>query len=479
MIELSLDNKLYQKQIKYVLNYLLRNCNMDFHFSDSKYDDDLSINYLFNENIDVSKLKNSLVIIDSRKLFNKNYLKKEPNINNVQNIHYEGCKIYSLFSNNDKIYINHYEEKNVIVTNIDIVSDIFYMLPRYEEFFSEGKKDDYGRYKYEYSILNKHNLIEIPIVDIHYELFKKLLKGISKKIKFKNFPKISFISHDVDNLQKYYFFSKKMKHFIKGLFLDFKKKKNLLQLIKEYFNYKEDPYWMFDKFLEIEKKYNIISSYYLLLDDNEKIMKYNYKLLLKLLKKLNARNNEIGFHAGIETSNNSVKLENELENFKKLTNKEKVSLGCRQHYLKFDVKNTWDIQYDAGIKYDTSLAFPERVGFRAGTSKPFKVFSLERNIELDLWEIPLTAMDVTLLGSKYMNLSNNEAFNKVKELIDIVNKYNGVFNFLIHNSIFSDYSHDWILYYKQILENIYNSKVVNKTGIEIIDLYEKNQKMRL
>jgi len=297
------------------------------------------------------------------------------------------------------------------------------------------------------------------------------MKNISKKIKFKKFPKTSFISHDVDTLQKYYTYKSKLNRLRKNFLSVFNKTKNIVKTVRKFFDYRRDPYWMFDEFYEIEKKYNIISSYYILLDDKEKIMKYNYKLLLKLLKKLNVRNNEIGFHAGIETCNSSTKFENELKNYKKLINREKDNIGCRQHYLKFDVKKTWDIQNEVGINYDTSLAFPERVGFRAGTSKPFKVFSLVKNKEINLWEIPLIVMDVSLLSSKYMNLTVDEALNKVKKIIDIVDKYNGVFSLLIHNSVFFDYSEDWIFYYEKILKILERNNFNNKSGLQIVDMY--------
>jgi len=55
---------------------------------------------------------------------------------------------------------------------------------------------------------------------------------------------------------------------------------------------------------------------------------------------------------------------------------------------------------------------------------------------MDIWELPLNAMDVTF--SQYMELTLDEALQALKEMIETCKKYNGLFVLLWHNSHFDE-----------------------------------------
>jgi len=50
-------------------------------------------------------------------------------------------------------------------------------------------------------------------------------------------------------------------------------------------------------------------------------------------------------------------------------------------------------------------------------------------------------MDGSLQNPRYMNLTPERRFEKIKELVDKIKKYNGTFTFLWHNSSF--YTTEW------------------------------------
>ncbi|MFW6025193.1 MAG: polysaccharide deacetylase family protein [Candidatus Woesearchaeota archaeon] len=200
-------------------------------------------------------------------------------------------------------------------------------------------------------------------------------------------------------------------------------------------NPKRNPYWTFNKILNIEKKYGVKSTWFF--KSSGKSYNINDKNLKVVINKIIKKGNEIGLHADFESFNNLNNLKKEknlLEN--SIGNK---VFGVRNHYLLFDVNKTWDIQEKCGFKYDSTYGYANEIGYRNGDCFSFNAYSLEQKKELDLIVLPLTIMDCTLLN--YMNLNIEESFNKVKELIDIVKNKKGIIVINWHNDYFSDILH--------------------------------------
>ena len=105
-------------------------------------------------------------------------------------------------------------------------------------------------------------------------------------------------------------------------------------------------------------------------------------------------------------------------------------------FLRFEVPTTWQIWEDNGMKWDSTLSYPEKEGFRCGTCYEYSVFNILSRKKLKLKEMPLTVMEVTMVG--YQNLVPGIMEKKIIKLIDKVKKYNGKFVLLWHNSNFND-----------------------------------------
>jgi len=70
--------------------------------------------------------------------------------------------------------------------------------------------------------------------------------------------------------------------------------------------------------------------------------------------------------------------------------------GLRHHYWALDWRapvRTWREHERAGFTYDSSIAWRERAGFRAGTALPYAPFDPERGAALSLLELPCVLMD--------------------------------------------------------------------------------------
>ncbi len=104
----------------------------------------------------------------------------------------------------------------------------------------------------------------------------------------------------------------------------------------------------------------------------------------------------------------------------------------RQHFVHWDIRATPRLQAEAGFHADSTLGFNRSLGFRAGTSLPFRIFDLERNERLDLLELPLLVHDGALLRADALELDVELAWATTKSLFDAVAEVGGVVTLVFH-----------------------------------------------
>ena len=105
-------------------------------------------------------------------------------------------------------------------------------------------------------------------------------------------------------------------------------------------------------------------------------------------------------------------------------------VSVRQHYLRFDPASTPRLQAANGFRIDSTLGFSEQEGFRRGTCLPFQLYDLESDCPLDVWEMPLAAMDATLFTHR--GLDAEAAIQSVFDLMATCRRYGGAFVGLWH-----------------------------------------------
>lgn len=106
--------------------------------------------------------------------------------------------------------------------------------------------------------------------------------------------------------------------------------------------------------------------------------------------------------------------------------------------------------------------------FRCGICFPYKPFDVLENRVLDIWELPLTVMDGSLFD--YQNLTSEDGFQRIKELIESVKKYSGVFVLLWHNCSFEELRlGGWSRVYEKTLACIGKQNIFNDTAKGIVD----------
>ena len=140
---------------------------------------------------------------------------------------------------------------------------------------------------------------------------------------------------------------------------------------------------------------------------------------------------EMGIHPGFETLSAPEKLAREVERWRGTLGTQET--GGRQHYLRWRPESWLDWEH-CGLAYDSSVGYADCAGFRAGTCWPYVPWLWAENRRAKLLEIPLIAMDRTLVSPRYMGLSEEASVELVKDLIRKCADVGGVFTLLWHNN---------------------------------------------
>jgi len=395
--------------------------------------------------------------------------KKVYNFNNVVWREWKGIKIPFLFDESDRSDFYTIKENKIII-NYDIIASSFFFLSGWHEYVNMST-DDLGRFPYKESIQYKLDVVDKPIVNYYFDILKTAIeKAYNTRLHVKLWGDFDFatcITHDIDKCRSAW---------LEGSFRELLKGRILIpvKLISKRL-FQEDAWFNFEEILNIEKKYDVHSSFYFLSrkgrESGFKNADYdiNNKKLRNVIRKILDNNSEIGIHGSFGTHTSLEKFMHDMEklNFD--------IIGNRFHFLNFDITITPNILEQANIKYDTSLGFSEHFGFRNSFCLPFYLYDIENDRPTKVLEIPLNLMDVTLAYSKYMNLKSDEVMPKVEELIKEIRKFNGCFTFLWHNNLFSEYKFSgWKEVFIRLLEYCKREKSLFASGREIYSRYDEN-----
>jgi hypothetical protein len=88
-----------------------------------------------------------------------------------------------------------------------------------------------------------------------------------------------------------------------------------------------------------------------------------------------------------------------------------TDMGVRMHWLYFNAQSPVELE-KAGYAYDSTCGYNGTVGYRAGTAQVFKPLTAKKMLEL-----PMEIMDTALFYPSYLNLSDQQAREKIRPLI--------------------------------------------------------------
>ena len=109
-----------------------------------------------------------------------------------------------------------------------------------------------------------------------------------------------------------------------------------------------------------------------------------------------------------------------------------TAVAChRNHYLRFDPLRMWSQLEAAGIRYDFSVGFNYRMGFRAGCGRAYRTFDLVNRRPSTVVSIPLLFMDTLMLRQ-----DRREVLRQLRAALEEVKRVNGCVSLLFHPELF-------------------------------------------
>lgn len=354
---------------------------------------------------------------------------------------------------NNQFYNNVNDE---ILVNFDILSLPFILLSNLDEFVSE-KKGEFERFDYQYSISKTYDIIKIPLVDEYAFLLREILQE-NTAIKIK--PKKSKIipTHDIDDIYRFTGVLKSIKSILSQLYRTRNFSETFLALsffIKSFSNKKEDPYFKgIKRLLDDSEKYNLKSIFFFMsaekssFDSGYDINDKNLKEVFEIIKD---RKMYLGVHPGFYTFRDINILQKQIKHLENSI-QEDISLS-RQHYLRFDRKQTFKNLQESNITIDYTMGFAEEEGFRSGTAHEYYPYNFDKDEPYKIKEKPLIAMDVTL--SSYKKYSIDKAQKMLDILYKRVKRTEGDFVILWHNA----YVYREVDYYEKVYLNFLKKSI--------------------
>ena len=215
-----------------------------------------------------------------------------------------------------------------------------------------------------------------------------------------------------------------------------------------------DPNWRFDQIVTLERDAGARGSTFFVLTDHhdphDGAAPETYdELRPRLVQTLLDAGAEVGLHGSYTAADDPARLAQEKAKLERLAG---PVAGHRYHYLRGDPhRNIARLDF----RYDTTLGFPDAIGFRAGIARPFHPWDFERDVPADVLEIPLAAMDATLAEERYLGLSAKRAEPQLTALLDWAAENGGAFAILWHPDRFDPLtSGGWDRLYSKVLEDV-------------------------
>ncbi|MFO7574947.1 MAG: polysaccharide deacetylase family protein [Bacteroidales bacterium] len=310
----------------------------------------------------------------------------------------------------------------------DILAASFWLISRYEE-YQPFIPDSHGRFPAEASLAYRHGFLQIPVIEIWT---RKLSLELIRHFPFLAFRRQEFssrVTFDID--QAYAYRGKGMLRGAAGLVSDVMKGGGMERL-RSLSGSERDPYDVYDYIFETIDSVKADALFFLPFGSWSEYDRNNpadSRLYRELAGDISARYTT-GIHFSYNCGRNHKLAAKEIQRFRKVTGRDPEE--SRQHYLLVDFPGTYRALEAAAIKTDYSLGYASAPGFRAGISKPFRLYDLQSDRITNLTIAPFAIMDVTL--KDYMKLTPAGAKSQIEAVMKEVRNTGGSFVSIWHNS---------------------------------------------
>ncbi len=322
---------------------------------------------------------------------------------------------------------------------LDVLGSVFFLLTRYEEVASR-MRDERDRFPAAASLAVREGFADRPLANEYVEILWRVMTRVWPRLQRRKRVFAERPTHDVD-------FLRCRQPSLRATFdralrdAAFRREPRLaLARFRAYARRdpERDPFNTFDVLMDAGERRGLRSTFYFIAGHTGGAIDGDYELddpfVRRLLRRIHDRGHKLGLHGSYGTFRDAEAMRSELERLQRVAAGEGVEQddwGGRQHFLRWENPTTWRGYDQVGLAHDSTLAFAERAGFRAGTCFEYPVFDLLERRPLALRERPLIAMDASLV--RYSRLDEDEVVAEVNRLRDRCRRYEGEFVLLWHN----------------------------------------------
>ncbi len=460
---IDVESQSHRKRVEYVLRVFFSVYKVDFGFVNSVDDvsaDDFLIAYgcFFDrsKSIFIGRSEEAIELFDGRKAYE-----------NVMSVHFVNLSPPFVLEGFDKFKLPVFFkvgepvfriEDEFAIINFDILSCSFYFLSCWDERV-KVVRDEIGRFPDEENLLVKIGAYDFPVVNFYFYILKSLMEMFGVKVELRKWSGREFavcLTHDIDVLRKwglYGIYDEVVNKFIMGK-EDIQLKRHRFARFVYFLLNGFDPYREgLRKIFEFEKSLGVKSTFFFKSGGKSRYdASYNWdEFLVGFVRELKDKGFEIAFHPSFSSFKDFDLMKFEKEELERLSGV-KVS-GMRWHYLMYDFKTTPFFQERIGFRYDSTLGFLSRAGFRCGYTFPFKLYDVDRDLEIDVYEIPMVFMDSVYQYGR-SSKSVDEILEMLFDIVKVVRGFGGVFTVLFHNTIYDEFDFGgWSLIYENFLHS--------------------------
>jgi hypothetical protein len=314
----------------------------------------------------------------------------------------------------------------------DIFAASFYLISRYEEYLPH-EKDKYGRYTHVGSLAFREGFLQIPLVNIWIQEFRKALQKKFPNLLFRHLSFKFIPTYDIDIAYSYLHKGWKrnaggfLRSVVKGQWTGFRDRVEVL------FRKKKDPFDSYE-WLDSLHLYCRLRAYYFFLVAREQ-KSYDKNIspdnqAFQNLVQYHSKGYTIGVHPSWQSGDDESLLKEEIELLEFLSEKE--ILHSRQHYIRIQLPLTYRRLLKTSVEKDFSMGYGSVNGFRASVASSYYWYDLEHDQESGLMLFPFCFMDA---NSYYEEKCNpQQALAELMHYYHAVKKINGLMITIWHNN---------------------------------------------
>lgn len=310
----------------------------------------------------------------------------------------------------------------------DPFAGAFYLITRYEEYGTPAT-DALGRYDATQSLSHRHGFLHIPVVDRWVLQLRELLQDRFPMLRFVT-PGFRFTSTiDVDNAFAYR--HKGPLRNAGGALKALLRGEGPLGRLSVLLGRTPDPYDSYDWLRTVHQQHGSRAMFFFLMADRgpfDTNLPHTSPAMRSVITGV-GRWASVGIHPGHGSNDRPERVGEERTRLEAIIGT--PVLQSRQHYVMLRMPHTYRNLLRHGLAHDWSMGYPDRLGFRAGTSDSFLFYDLLADGVTTLRIHPFCCMDVTL--RQYLSLTPQQAMAEMEALMAEVRHVGGHFIPVWHN----------------------------------------------